>query len=100
MDETDKIKRAFGGLVFDIMKDIKKSRSLDEVVTLLTFSMKAGSEEFISHSSSFEEVFRKITSLVSFFDYDLLKLLIHKMGSSSVKKKLKKYKQKFQQFTK
>ena len=100
MDETDKIKRAFGCLVFDIMKDIEKSRSLDEVVSLLTFSMKTGSEEFESHCSSFGEVFRKISNLVSFFDYDLLKLLIHKMGSSSVKKKLKKYKQKFQQFTK
>ena len=100
MDETDKIKRAFGCLVFDVMKNIEKSRSLDEVVTLLTFSMKTGSEEFASHCSSYGEVFRKISNLISFFDYDLLKLLIHKMGSSSVKRKLKKYKQKFQQFTK
>ncbi len=96
------MKRSFDGLLFNSMKDIEKTSTLEEVITLLTFNNKTTDdyEKLLCGCANLAEVFRKVSKFVSFFDYDLVKLLIQTLGSKSLKQQLNKYKKRFQEFSK
>ena len=98
-EETKKIKKSFASLVFNLQKRVEEMSKVEDVVNILTFYNNAY-EKLLCGCNSISEVFRKISSVFSFFDYDLIKLLSRKFGSLSVKKDLKKYKKRFQDFSK
>lgn len=98
-EETKRIKKSFASLVFNLQKRIEETSKMDDIVNVLTFYDNAY-EKLLHGCTGIAEVFRKISSVFSFFDYDLIKLLYRKFGSLSNKKDLKKYKQKFQDFSK
>ncbi len=97
-DQTEVIDRSFCTLVLNLKKDIEKSCTLEDVITLLI--LKYDLEKLLSDCKNLTEVFRKIKKYFSFFDFGLIKLLAHNFGSSTFKKKLKKYKKKFQNYSK
>ena len=98
-EETKKIKKSFASLVLNLQKRVEETSKLDDVVNILTFYDNVY-EKLLHDCTSIAEVFRKISSVFSFFDYDLVKLLSRKFGSLSIKKDLKKYKKKFQDYSK
>lgn len=98
-EQTTKIKRAFSVLVLDLQKSIEETSKLEHVMTLLKFYDKNFEE--VSHDCrSIADVFHKISKYASFFDFDLIKHLTQKLGSVAMKKKMFKYKKKFQEFSK
>lgn len=101
-DETEKIERRFACLVHDLKMDMEKTSKLKDVLIVLSnFGSKDRNfESLLKDCPNLAEVFIRISKFISFFDYGLIKLLAHKFGSSSSKKKLKKYKQKFQEYAK
>ena len=101
MDQTNEIKRVFSGLLLHLKQDMETTAKLEDVVSLLLFNYKdKGFEEVMRASPSLTEVFRQLSNFVSFFNFDLVKLLAHHFGSPAMKKKLKKYKKKFQNYSK
>ena len=101
MDQTKEIKGVFSGLLVNLKKDMESNAKLDDVVLFLINSIKdKGFEEVMYNCKNLPEVFRHLSNFVSFFDFDLVKLLTHHFGSPDMKKKLKKYKIKFQNYSK
>ena len=101
MDQTNKIKQDFSRFLLSLQQDIESTAKLEDVVSLLLFTFKdKGFEEVMRACESLTEVFRQLSNFVSFFNFDLVKLLAHHFGSPAMKKKLKKYKIKFQDYSK
>ena len=101
MDQTNKIKREFSGLLLRLKQDIESTAKLEDVVSLLLFNYKdKGFEEVMHACESLTEVLRQLSNYVSFFNFDPVKLLAHYHGSPAMKKKLKKYKIKFREYSK
>ena len=97
--ESEKIKKKFTAFMFNLQKDLEKNSKLEDIINLLVFYDKALAGK-LSNSNSIALVFRNIRQYVSFFDYELLKVLAKHLGSSELKKKLVKYKMSFQEFAK
>ncbi len=96
---TNKLKRTFAGLVYNLQRHIEENSKIDEIITVL----KLFDDEFgqlLINCSSMEEVFTKLHPHLSFFDFEIIKLLTKNLGSTSNKKKLKKYKKMFECFAK
>ena len=101
MDQTKRIKGDFSRFLLSLKQDIESTAKLEDVVSLLLFTFKdKGFEEVMRSCESLTEVFRQLSNFVSFFDFDQAKLLTHHFGSPAMKKKLKKYKIKFQNYSK
>ena len=101
MDQTDEIKGVFSGLLVHLKQDMGSTAKLEDVVLLLTSNIKdKGFEEVMYNCKNLSEVFRHLSNFVSFFDFDLVKLLTHHFGSPAMKKELKKYKIRFRNYSK
>lgn len=98
-EETKKIKKHFASLVFNLQKRVEETSKVGDVINILTFYDNVY-EKLLQGCTTITEVFRKISSVFSFFDYDLIKLLSRKFGSLGIKKDLKKYKKRFQDYSK
>ena len=98
--ESDKIKTRFTSLLFHLQEDLEKNSKLDmyKVVNLLVFY--GIHEDELCDCTSITLVFRKIRKFISFFDYQLVKILAKYFGSKASKKKFVKYKLHFQEFAK
>ena len=97
---TTKIKRTFASLVYDLQKYIDNNNKFGEVQTILKLLDHEKFHTILSDCSNTEEVFEKLHPHFSFFDFDIIKLLTSKLGSQSNKKKLKKYKKMFVEYSK
>ena len=101
VDQTEKIKQVFNGLLLHLKQDIETTAKLEDVVLLLLFNFKdKGFEELMHTCKSITEVFSQLSNFVSFFNFDLVKVLAHHFGSLAIKKKLKRYKIRFQKYSK
>ena len=101
MDQTNDIKGVFSGLLVHLKQDMESTAKLEDVILLLTNNIKdKGFEEVMYNCKNISVVFRHLSNFVSFFDFGLVKLLTHHFGSPAMKKKLKKYKIKFQNYSK
>ena len=100
-DQTKEIKGVFSGLLVHLKQDMESTAKLEDVVLFLINNIKdKGFEEVMYNCKNLSEVFRHLSNFVSFFDFDLVKLLTHHFGSPAMKKKLKKYEKKFQNYSK
>ena len=100
-DQTKEIKGVFSGLLVHLKQDMESTTKLEDVVLFLINNIKdKGFEEVMYNCKNLSEVFRHLSNFVSFFDFDLVKLLTHHFGSPAMKKKLKKYEKKFQNYSK
>ena len=103
MDQTNEIKGVFGGLLLHLKQDMESTAKLEDVVLLLSqtyCSEDSDIKESLRACKSLAEVFNHLSDFVSFFNFDLVKLLTHHFGSPAMKKKLKKYKKRFQNYSK
>ena len=97
-DQTKEIKGVFSGLLVHLKQDMESTAKLEDVVLFLIVLFlinnikDKGFEEVMYNCKNLSEVFRHLSNFVSFFDFDLVKLLAHHFGSPAMKKKLKKYK--------
>lgn len=98
-DQTNKIKMNFASLVFDLQKNMEEDSNFDDVVNLLIFYDKSY-ETLLCGCTKLNQVFRKISKFSSFFDFELMKFLIDKLGSSTLKQKSADYIESFQVFSK
>lgn len=89
-DHTEKLKRAFAGLVFDLSTHLDRNKKQEDVVQILKL-FDDSKYENLSSCMSISEVISKILKHISFFDYEVIKFLIRKLGSGNIKGKLKKY---------
>ena len=78
---------------------IKRNWKLEFLVNHLKF-FDHKFEEILSDCKDVIEVFSKISQIISFFNYDIIKILTSKFGSETNKKKLKKYRKRFQDYSK
>ena len=100
--ETRNIQGDFGSLWLSLKKDMEaRSIKLEDVVSLLLFTIQDdGFKELMESCKNLTDVFRNLFKYVSFYDLYLVKLLIRNFCSTSMKKKLKRYKKKFQDYCK
>ena len=97
--ESETIRTRFALLMRNLQKDLEKNNKLKDAINLLAYYDRDLKEE-IRDCTDFASLFLEIRDFVSFFDYKLLKILAKYLGSSEIKKKLKKYKSHFQEFAK
>ena len=91
----------FANLVFDLQRSIEETNiSLKDFKNLLNYFDKKKFEQLLSECKNLQEAFNTISNFFSFFDFDIIKLLTRKFGSKDVKKKLERYKERFQKFSK
>lgn len=96
-EHTKKVKTAFAGLVFELQKYLEQNSSVQEVLNLLNLALA----EQLNCYKTILEIFHKIVNYFSFFDYELIKLLIRHLGSKYLqKKKMKKYEKMFYEYSK
>ena len=97
---TSKVKAAFSITVIDLQKDIEKNSNLETVTTYLKAYDKPLFEKLLlSDCVSIREVFSKILDYISFFDFEIIKILTH-IASKDMKKKFQKYKAMFKEYSK
>ena len=100
-DETRDIKGEFSSLLLHLKKDMEATAKLEDVVSLLLFNIQDdGFEKLMESCKNLADVFRLLFKYISFFDFYLVTLLTYNFSSTSTKKKLKRYKKKFQDYCK
>ena len=100
-DDTRNIKAEFSVLLYHLQKDTEATAKLEDVVPLLLFNIEdTGFKELMDSCKSLSDIFRHLFKFISFFDFYLIKLLTRIFGSTSTKKRLKKYKKKFHDYCK
>ena len=101
IDKTESIKRKFSSLVFDVQKALVNNWKLEEVVSLIKVHYQSDQiNTLLDGSKSIAEIFGRLSKHFSFFNYGILKLLVHKLNSTAIAKKLKKYKKAFREYSK
>ena len=89
---TEKVKTAFGSLVFDLQKCLEQSETVEDIVFYLNLIISDEKiKKLLRGCTTIAKVFSKICEYSSFFDFEFLKSLARKFGSRKVKQKLKRY---------
>ena len=96
---TSKVKSAFARVVLDLQRDIEENSSLKVVINSLKAYDKSLVEKLLSDCASIGDVFGKILDHISFFDFEIIKILT-RIGSKRIQKKYKKYKAMFKEYSK
>ena len=98
-ESTTKLKRRFASLVYDVQRSIEETGKFKDAINLLKY-YNPDFDKILKDCTCSHDVFDKLSRFFSFFDYDVIKLLSHKLGSDTIKRKLNSYKKKFQDFSK
>ena len=85
--ETERLKAKFTNLVFDLLKSIEEKCTLDDLHSFLTFH-DVKFEELLQGCKTIAEAFRKASKFWSFYDRDLIKLLMDRFGTTRNKEAL------------
>ena len=102
LDKTESIQQKFASLVFDVQKALVKNQwKLEEVISLIKLHYRSDEvSKLLDGSESFGEIFGRLSKYLSFFNYRLIKLLVSKLNSTEIAKKLKMYKKAFHEYSK
>ena len=98
-DEAKSIKKSFANLVCSLQRHIHKTYKVVEYLKISKF-FPSDFEESLSYCKDIYEMFGKLSSNFSFFNLDIIKVLTARFGSETNKKKLKKYRKKFRDYSK
>ena len=96
--ESDDIKEEFTSLVFHLQEDLESNSKLEKVVSLLVVHKIP--EDELCGCATITSVITRIGKFYSFFDYQLIKILVKHLGSTESKKNYEKYESDFQEFAK
>ena len=102
LDKTESLKRKFASLVFDMQKALVSNQwKCEDVITLIKLHNPSDEiSKLLDGSESIAEIFGRLTKYFSFFNYSIIKLIVSKLNSTAIKKKLKKYKKAFREYSK
>ena len=102
LDKTESLKRKFARLVFDVQKALVKNQwKRDDVITLIKLQYPSDEiSKLLDGSESIAEIFGRLSKYFSFFNYSIIKLIVSKLSSTAITKKLKKYKKAFREYSK
>ncbi len=96
--DTIAMKTRFDNLVFTL-KQAVKSYPVTDIASLLK-SHEKHFERPLRQCASISEVFDNAASLWSFYNYDIVKILIIRHGTKSDKEHLEKYEEEFREYSK
>ena len=96
---TSKVKSAFARVVLDLQRDIEENSSLKVVINCLKAYDKSLVEKLLSDCPSTGDFFDKILDHISFFDFEIIKILT-RIGSKRIQKQYKKYTAMFKEYSK
>ena len=96
--ETTKIKARFADLIFDLFKEIEASHTFDDIVKVLKLHDQ-NINQILCNCKTMEEVLPQISKFWSFYDSDIIRLLTTTLGSSTAKKKFKRFIRKFHEYS-
>ena len=102
LDRTESIQRKFSSLVFDLQKALVNNQwQLEDVMTLIKLHYPSDeTSKLLDGSESIAEIFVRLSKYFSFFNYSIIKLIVSKLNSTTITKKLKKYKKAFREYSK
>ena len=102
VDKTESIQQKFASLVFDVQKALVKNQwKLEDVISSIKLHYRSDEiSKLLDRSESIAEIFGRLSKHFSFFNYSIIKLLVHKLNSTAITKKLKKYKKAFREYSK
>ena len=96
-EETEKVKRAFGNLLYDLERDLEMQR-LQKIVRYLELTYPS-LKRFLTNCKDMANVTDAIEPYCSFFNFEMVKSLIRKFSSSHVKERFRKYKKMFEEYS-
>ena len=101
-DRTESIQQKFASLVIDVQKALVKNQwKLEDVISSIKLYYRSDEvSKLLDGSESFGEIFGRLSKYLSFFNYRFIKLIVHKLSSTAITKKLKKYKKAFREYSK
>ena len=102
LDKTEILKRKFASLVFDVQKALVSNQwKVEDVTTLIKLHYQSDEiSKLLDESESIAEIFGRLSKYFSFFNYSIIKLIVSKLNSTAIIKKLKKYKEAFREYSK
>ena len=102
LDKTEILKRKFASLVFDVQKALVSNQwKVEDVTTLIKLHYQSDEiSKLLDESESIAEIFGRLSKYFSFFNYNIIKLIVSKLNSTAIIKKLKKYKKAFREYSK
>ena len=102
LDRTESIQQKFASLIFDVQKALVKNQwKLEDVISLIKFHYRSDEvSKLLDGSESIGEIFGRLSKYLSFFNFRLIRLIVSKLNSTAVTKKLKKYKKAFREYSK
>ena len=102
LDRTESIQQKFASLVFDVQKALVKNQwKLEDVISLIKLHYRSDEvSKLLDGSESFGVIFGRLSKYLSFFNYRLIRLIVSKLNSTAIAKKLKKYKKAFREYSK
>ena len=95
---TKKVKAAFARVVLDLQRDIDASKLKEVINFLKVFDSKF--EKLLDNCENMMQLFDKLHKHFSFFDFDIIGILVRTFGSKNIKRRLGKYKDMFGKFSK
>ena len=96
--ESDDIKEEFTSLLFHLQEDLESNSKLEKVVSLLVLHVIP--EDELRGCATITSVLKRIRKFISFFNYQLIKILVKHLGSTESKEIYEKYESCFQKFAK
>ena len=97
--ETERIKRSFASLVYCLQDHISTTCKVEDVASYMELYDKPF-KEILCDCKEIVELFSRLSDYFSFFDHGIIRMLTQKFGSEACKKKFKKYRKKFQEYSK
>ncbi len=97
--ETIAMKTRFDDLVFCLQQTVQKSYQVEDIAPILK-SHEKRFEKPLRDCTTVADVFDNAASMWSFYNYGIVKKIINRLGTSGDKKRLERYKEKFQEYSK
>ena len=96
---TEKLKMAFASLVCDLEKHLSRQNERANVLLYLKLIDK-NLHEKVRDYESISDIISELSEHISFFDYAIIRRFIREFGSANNKRKLKKYRGMFREYSK
>ena len=103
LNRTESIQQKFASLVLDVQKALVKNQwKLEDIVSIITVHYGNSDEinTLLNGSESIAEILGRLSKYFSFYNYSIIKMLVHKLNSTAITKKLMKYKKAFREYSK
>ena len=98
--QTERVKKSFASLVYCLQDHISTTYKVKDVASYLAFYDPQFKKINLCDCKEIVELFFRLSDYFSFFNHEMIRILTHQFGSETCKKKFKKYRKKFQEYSK